>query len=59
MAKCKHPDCFYSRHGGSNGFKCCHYLLWTGEVRGCSAEQCDKYVPRNNAKKLGLVEGES
>ena len=58
MSKCKHPDCFYSRNGGSGGFKCCHYMLWTGEPRNCPADDCKKYIPRKNAKYLGLKEGE-
>ena len=44
-------DCFYLRrivHGFD--FFCCHYILLTGEPRGCPAEHCTRHrhtdVPR-------------
>lgn len=35
--------CFYWRDiGRCNHQKCCHYMLMTGELRGCKVEDCDK-----------------
>lgn len=33
-------------HGKSKQTSCCVYLLVTGEPRGCSAEDCNKFTPR-------------
>lgn len=45
MAKnCK--DCVYYRYlSVGNEGKACHYLLDTGKVRGCPAENCTKKRP--------------
>ena len=40
--------CYYSKSadGTSNGAKFCHYMLETGEPKGCRAEVCDKRITR-------------
>lgn len=53
MLKCKKKDCFY-RSGGTIATTCCHYLLWTGQLRGCPPETCDKYISMAEAKRLGM-----
>lgn len=33
---------YYRLLGDAAGLRACHYLLDTGEVRGCSADNCTK-----------------
>lgn len=51
--KCKHTDCFYRMgspsHGDVTQTTHCGYILITGEPRGCPADKCDKYIPREGA----------
>ncbi len=56
MVHCKKGDCYYARpiSGSKGGPTACHYMLMTGEVRGCPGAQCDKYMPRLEARRLGM-----
>lgn len=58
MDKCKKTDCFYCRVGYGGNSTVCHYMLWTDNKRECPADQCDKYIPRLEARKLGMRCGE-
>lgn len=53
MDKCIHNDCFYITKQSYGGLSLCSYCLETGELRGCPADQCDKYISRADAGKLG------
>lgn len=47
--------CFYWRDiGRCNHQKCCHYMLMTGEPRGCKVEDCDKklMVSKSDDEKM-------
>lgn len=63
MYKCKKKDCYYRRSAGSGGtdysYCCCCYMLFTGEKRGCPADNCDKYISMAEAKRLGLGKQDS
>lgn len=39
---CKHPDCKY--HANNSGT--CDYAIINKKLRGCPADNCDKYVPK-------------
>lgn len=58
MDKCKKKDCFYRRLIGNCGNYetqfCCGYLMETGDLRGCPADKCDKYISKKEAKALGM-----
>lgn len=45
---CRHPDC---RYHGKGTTATCDYILHTGVPRGCSAANCDKYVPGKQKQK--------
>lgn len=53
MVNCKHRDCFYIQ-GNSGKFTNCGYSLVTGQLRGCPAGDCDKYISCREARELGL-----
>lgn len=53
MVNCKHRDCFYIQGNGGK-FTNCGYLLVTGQLRGCPAGDCDKYISRKEAERIGL-----
>ena len=38
-------------NGNSRLNSCCVYLIVTGEPRGCSPENCDKFTPRTGGKQ--------
>lgn len=45
----------YRVFGGDRHEKCCHYIIDTGEPRGCPAKKCTRYTKnpgsRNNDNK--------
>ena len=48
-SSCK--GCLYRRPIGSNHrYTICHYMIDTGEMRGCPADTCDKKVLRKRAR---------
>lgn len=53
--KCKHMDCKYRRViKVESNFTSCDYILMNkdNKSRGCSADECDKYVPRRKNEKI-------
>lgn len=56
MDKCRHKDCYYLRPLDNNkdSSKYCCYLLMTDQKRDCPADKCDKYLPRLEARRLGM-----
>lgn len=53
MDKCTHDDCFYRTKQSHGAFSHCSYCIETGELRGCPADNCDKYISKEEAEKLG------
>ena len=49
---CKHLDCKYHSKGTT---ATCDYILHTGMPRGCSAANCDKYVPGKTKQKSIVI----
>ena len=48
--------CFYWRDiGRCNHQKCCHYMLMTGELRGCSVDNCDKKLVVSKSDDTKMV----
>lgn len=37
-------DCVYFRSYGNGAPKFCHYMIDTGQRRGCPASKCDKKI---------------
>ena len=44
ISTCKYGRCI------TNEYRYCDYLCKTGHRRGCSPEQCDKYVKKGRKK---------
>lgn len=57
MEKCRKEDCFYKARGYGDK-DICHYMLWTGRSRNCPADKCDKYISKQEARRLGMRYGE-
>ncbi len=56
MVLCKKKDCFF-RQGCAkekSSYSYCGYSLITGELRGCPADNCNQYLPKSKAKKIGF-----
>ena len=50
MSKCTHDDCVYAMQDDcGTSRKHCGYILITNEPRGCTAENCTKYVSKERA----------
>lgn len=47
---CKHKNCFYRRRQNGNGIETCDYIIETGKPRGCPADDCDKFKPKDDPK---------
>ena len=43
--------CKYCRHAGGTNMYICHYMLDTGELRGCSPESCTRYTTKQGYKR--------
>lgn len=52
MVDCKRKDCVFRKllSTGNTHLYVCHYSLDTNELRGCSASECDKYIPKTRKK---------
>lgn len=52
--KCK--LCYFRKNISGNLFAC-HYMLETGEPRGCDPKDCDKFRPRRSAATKATLGG--
>jgi len=52
--KCK--LCYFRKSIGMS-LSACHYMLETGEPRGCDPEGCDKFRPRRSAATKATLGG--
>ena len=50
-------ECYYNGHYGGN-YRACEYILFTGNQRPCSAEECTVFKPKEKKKPtIGVYSG--